>query len=310
MEFLTDLEELLEVNDLVVAPVADVGPGVVGFDGFPVEAVFGDPVGIVSVEGGGVQELENHSVDESGIGMGQGLPVLEEVPPVPLIVEDFGAIGFVLDVYGKIVPGAAGVAMAAAEFEGEVFHGEPDQVGVSGFQDLFVEGEEADPFFQAFDHRVVAGCDLPVGFGQVPGKIGFLNAVLVGEDASAQDVEQGIGIMTGVAEVVGGALQAVGTRHQLNQLPGAGVDILLNQGIEVLLFPDGMTKGDDLGMVQVDVGHDFPLFLPMRGKVDFRRDEISPLFALDIGFTGHLLVSPETIELQGRQEAQGPVQSE
>ena len=77
-----ELEELEEVDDLVIAPVTNVGPGVVGLNRFPLKAILEDAVGVVPVEGGGVEELENHALDEFRVGVDQGFPVLEDVAPV------------------------------------------------------------------------------------------------------------------------------------------------------------------------------------------------------------------------------------
>ena len=128
--FFRELQKFEQVNDLVVAPVADVGPGIVGLDGFPVKSAFGDPVGVVAIEGGGVEKPENHAGHELGVGMCQGLPVLKNVAPVALVVKDLGAVSFVLGVDGEFVPGAAGVAVAAAELERQVLQAQPDQVRV------------------------------------------------------------------------------------------------------------------------------------------------------------------------------------
>ena len=82
-----DLQQLQEVNDLVVAPVPDVGPGIVRIEHLPVEAVAHDAVRIVAVGGGGVDELEDHALDVTGERQRQRFPVLEDVAPVALIVE-------------------------------------------------------------------------------------------------------------------------------------------------------------------------------------------------------------------------------
>ena len=48
--FFTDFEKLLQINYLMIAPVADVRPWVVGLDGFPVKTVFCNAIRIVAVE--------------------------------------------------------------------------------------------------------------------------------------------------------------------------------------------------------------------------------------------------------------------
>ena len=57
-----DLQELLQVDDLVVAPVADVGPRVALVRHLPLDAVAGDPVRVVAVRRGRAQEDADHPV--------------------------------------------------------------------------------------------------------------------------------------------------------------------------------------------------------------------------------------------------------
>ena len=44
-----ELQEFQKVDDLVVAPVADVAPGIVRLLDFPVDPLLADPVGVVAV---------------------------------------------------------------------------------------------------------------------------------------------------------------------------------------------------------------------------------------------------------------------
>lgn len=104
----------------MVAPVTDVGPGIIGLDGFPVEAILGHPVGIVTIEGGGIEEFVHHALHEARVRMRQGFPVLEDVPPVALIVQYLRAIYLTAGIDGEFVPGAAGVTVTAAELQGHV----------------------------------------------------------------------------------------------------------------------------------------------------------------------------------------------
>jgi hypothetical protein len=46
---LAGFQQLEQVDHLVVAPVADVAPGVVGVDHLPVDAVAADAVGVVAI---------------------------------------------------------------------------------------------------------------------------------------------------------------------------------------------------------------------------------------------------------------------
>ena len=79
----------------------------------------------------GVDELGDDVLDELGIAERQRLPVLEDVPPVPLEVRAPGLPSRVAHLDVEAVPGPAGIAVAAAEGEGEVLVGEPLEVRVA-----------------------------------------------------------------------------------------------------------------------------------------------------------------------------------
>ncbi len=49
-----------QVDDLMVAPVTDVRPGVIGFWHFPVDPVVGDAIRVVPISGCGVQKHSDH----------------------------------------------------------------------------------------------------------------------------------------------------------------------------------------------------------------------------------------------------------
>src|ERR1039458_5100366 len=83
-----ELEQPQEVDDLVVAPVADVGPGVVGIEHLPVETGTQEGVGVVPVSRRFIADLEDHALDAAGKRERQRLPILEDVTPVALVVED------------------------------------------------------------------------------------------------------------------------------------------------------------------------------------------------------------------------------
>ena len=101
----------------MVAPVTDVCPGIVGFGNFPVDALARDPIWIVSIHGGGVQEGADHAFDIFRVRIRQCFPVLENVAPIAFISQLQRAIRF-FDIDGKTIPRAAGVAMSATEGEG------------------------------------------------------------------------------------------------------------------------------------------------------------------------------------------------
>jgi hypothetical protein len=130
MELPGKLEELQQVDDLVVAPVADVAPGIAGILDFPVDSFLGDAIGVVSVDGRGVHELGDGALYELGEAQCQRLPVLEDVAPVALVEQGTGA-GLVRHPDGKTVPWPAGVAVTPAEGDGQVLVAQPLELGVA-----------------------------------------------------------------------------------------------------------------------------------------------------------------------------------
>ncbi len=98
----------------MIAPVSDIRPGVTRIRDFPIDTLLADPVGVVAIRRGGIQEGADHAFDKFRIRPGQRFPVLEDIPPVAFIIQLSGTIG-VLDVDRKTIPGTAGIAMPAAE---------------------------------------------------------------------------------------------------------------------------------------------------------------------------------------------------
>ncbi len=138
MVFINDLKKFLQVNNLVIAPIPDIRPRIIGLNGFPVEAVFGNPIWIVAIEGGSIQELENHTGNKFGIRMRQSFPVLKNIPPVTFVVQNFSTVCFIFNVYGKIIPRTARIAVPAAEFQRQILYRKPDQVIVIAFRHKIV----------------------------------------------------------------------------------------------------------------------------------------------------------------------------
>ena len=86
------LEQAQQVDDLVVAPVADVAPRVVGVGHLPVDAVARDAVGVVAVDRRRVDELGDDVGEVAGERLQQRLPVLEDVAPVALVRQQLAAL--------------------------------------------------------------------------------------------------------------------------------------------------------------------------------------------------------------------------
>src|ERR1019366_10114685 len=80
------LQEFQQVYDLVVSPIADVGPRVVGVNHLPVNAIARDAIRIVATGGRGVEEPADHASRVAGERERQRLPILENVPPIALVI--------------------------------------------------------------------------------------------------------------------------------------------------------------------------------------------------------------------------------
>ena len=65
---LRSFHQFQQVDYLVIPPVADIAPGVVGLDGLPINACAADAVGVVAVRRHGAQEGGHHSARVGGLG--------------------------------------------------------------------------------------------------------------------------------------------------------------------------------------------------------------------------------------------------
>ena len=105
----------------MIAPVTDVGPGILGLGLFPVDALTSDPIGVVAIRRTGVHELRDHVLGKAGNRGTQCLPVLENIPPVPLVVENFVAV-VVFHFDREPIPRSRWVTVTPTEGQWQVFH--------------------------------------------------------------------------------------------------------------------------------------------------------------------------------------------
>ena len=134
----TEFEQAAEVDNLVVAPVADVRPRVLRLYHLPVYALVGNLIGVVAVNGSGVEELRDDTVCIERVRQGERLPVLEDVAPVALISNDTLAFG-VIDTDVKQVPRARRVAVAAGEGQRQVLQEEAMELEVLTIQHALLQ---------------------------------------------------------------------------------------------------------------------------------------------------------------------------
>ena len=81
----TEFQKFEKIDNLMISPLAYIGPRVLRFNHFVVNAFVRDAVRVITVRGGCIQELSDNMIDEQGLGIGARFPVLEDIAPVTLI---------------------------------------------------------------------------------------------------------------------------------------------------------------------------------------------------------------------------------
>ncbi len=71
----------------MIAPIANVRPGVLGLRTLPINALAGNTVRVIAVGRGGVNKLGNHVGAKTGNRRTQRLPILKNISPITLVVE-------------------------------------------------------------------------------------------------------------------------------------------------------------------------------------------------------------------------------
>ena len=307
---LQELQELQEVDDLVVAPVADVRPRVVRLNFFPLEAILEHAVRVVAVEGGRVQELENHAFDELGVRVHQGFPVLEDVAPVALVVQNLRPGFFVTQVDGEAVPRTAGVAVAAAELQRQVLGAQALEVEVVVLSSLGLQEGQVELLGPPLHELGLLEEDLVVGPVDVGHEVGPLDGVVLVENAAPHDVEHRVGEVADVAAAVGRELQSVAGGHQFDEPLRAFFDVFKQRRLERIGCLQVLLQlhhaADRLAQIR---GHD-PVLGGAGRQFEVRLDEVGAAFRFDVGFCDHGSAGLEGRKLFGGQEHLGGVQAD
>ena len=238
-------EQLEQVDDLVVAPISDTGPRVMGLRHFPIDAPARDPVGVVAVRGRSIEEPRDHARGEAGERLGQGFPVLENVPPVALIIEHPPARR-IPGGDGEAVPRPARVAVAPAEGQGQVFTADSLQtrvVRLAGRLDEFRVGElcgqAAGQAFPARDHGGRGRTHMLV-------EIAAVDFLPVGENAPAHHIAERVGVVPRRSHGQRGDLQPVGASDDSFEFFGALPDVGQHLAPEDGRFFQGGPEPDDI----------------------------------------------------------------
>ena len=293
-------EEPQQVNQLVVSPVADVRPRVVGLDGLPVDALASDPVRVVAVGRRGVDEGRDDALQVAGVRAAERLPVLEDVAPVALVASLPVAV-VRLDVDREVVPGTAGVAVAAAEAERQVRRAEALHLG-AGVCRHRVERLDGEALRQDVEAPGVGARQRRVVVGDVRPHVLADDAVTLVEDAASHDVEQHVHAVAGRGHRLAGDLLAVRARDELPEPLRARLDVCVDLRAERVRVREAVCQADHVGGVLLDVGHEVPGLRLARGEGQRRRDEVRPTLGADGRLGLDRLPEAEAVELVGGEE--------
>ncbi len=196
----------------MIAPVADVAPGVVGFRHLPIDAVAGDAIGVEPVGRRGVDEHRDHAGEILREAHAERLPVLEDIPPVPFVVQNRFS-GCVAHADREGVPGAARVPVTPGETERQVFETEPYQLWIAVAADVIEEHLSIDDLGQRLQPGPVPAGNAPVAVEQESCEVGSADLVAGERDTAAHHVVRDVGELVGGSDTVAGPLQCVGRCH-------------------------------------------------------------------------------------------------
>ena len=296
----TEFEQAAEVDNLVVAPVADVRPRVLGLYHLPVYALGGNLIGVVAVNGSGVEKLRDDTVRIERVRQGERLPVLEDVAPVALISNDTLAFG-VIDTDVKQVPRARRVAVAAGEGQRQILQEEAMELAILTVQHALLQRRVVHLLGQLRQESAVAFCQSTVEVSDMAGKGAGVDAVVVAIEPAAHGVEEGVGEVACHARLVGGLLYAVVLPYNSPQVVGG-----LLHGFLYLFYGVGLREAlhtrPDLGSVERHIAYLVPCPLAVGVEGERTMRQCCTANALALGLVGNRLLHTERIQLAGRSQ--------
>ena len=257
VEVARQLQQLEQVDDLVVAPVPDVAPGVVRLLDLPVDARLGDAVGVVAVHGRAIDELGDHVFREPREAECQGFPVLEDVAPVALVPVQRIAIP-VPQPDGELVPRPARVAMAAPDGDRQVLEAQPFELRVAAARDHGSQFVEAQGLWKGIQQRPRALVDGLVEGADRLAEVARRDLVPARERAAAQHVKHHVGIVVCSDLFLGRALEGVAGGHQAFQPVGAFRDRCVDRRGQSLAAGELPVQRHHAGLAEFHVRHDLP----------------------------------------------------
>ena len=92
MKTVAGFHQFQQIDDLMIAPVADIRPGIALFRNFPINPCATDAVRIVAIRRGGTQESIHGGFCKLREGVNQSFPILEDVAPVTSVIQTQRAV--------------------------------------------------------------------------------------------------------------------------------------------------------------------------------------------------------------------------
>ena len=255
---LQNLQQLEQIDDLVIAPVADMCPWVGWINDLPINAVLGDAIGVVAIGGGGVGELADHAGRVAREGKREGFPVLEDVTPVALVIQNPRPVR-IFRGDGEAIPRAARIAVPPAEGQRQIFPAEPLQVWVSTFDRQRQQAWMVNAFAKLAEKGGVAGGNLFVRMADKGMQVVRIHLVTVIKNAAAHHIEQHIAVMPCVAQRLGGLLQPIGFADNTPQFLGAADNVCVHQFSQLGGLTQQAVEFGHIGRPPVDVGNQIPI---------------------------------------------------
>ena len=203
------------------------------------------------------------------------------------------------------VPGAAGIAVPAAEGQRQVFIRQPRELGIAQLrhasaQRLAVQGgrQPAEP------RGVFPGQGAGAGGDEVAQVRGG-KAVAVDEDAAAHAVEEHVGEVVRAGGDVAPGLQAIGGGHAFPEARGVLPQALREVGGELPRALQGVFQPVQGRMVQPRVRHRGPRARTVRRNPGLRGHEVGAEVAADLVFGPHRTAGAESLHLPVGQQDRG-----
>ena len=292
-------QQLGEVDDLVIAPIPDVGPRVIGFRHLPIDAGVRDTVRVVAVDGGGIDERADHRFDELGIGPGQRLPVLEDVPPVPLVAQLRVVAPAQHDV--ELVPGSRGIAVSAAEGKRQELAHQAHEMRAARLRSPHGQVRQGDRLGKTGPRLGVFLEQTPAARPQKARQVLPTYVVVARRHPAAHRVEERIGGVVATGHLVGAVLQAVHRGHDARQRGPVGHGVR-RQGLRGQRRRVGPGQVGDLGPIQRCIGDDVPLDALSRGDAEPPVDQVGAARAPRRRLVPDRLATAEPGELSRAQQ--------